>query len=479
MTGIAQTTNGVTVTWDGPSGYYQLFQKQSLTSGTWQPLGRATNLSRMATITIIYSNDFFRVAGPPPQYIGSQACAECHGNIHDTELNTKHASAFQTLKQIHQETNSSCLPCHTVGYGLPTGFRSEAATPQLEGVQCENCHGPAGNHAVSGIDSTVRPRSEIAAQVCGGCHNGSQDPTFDEWHSSVHAGVVQDFNATNNIDSCGRCHSGTVRISLLNSRPLPYGDANIGIVCVVCHDPHKTNGFPAQIRNPLSSTNDYSISTSIPFTNQYNPNINLCGQCHNDRGAAYTSSSRPPHHSPQYNILTGTVGELASGVPPFEPGSHALLITNQCADCHMQHTAPTAQTGPSITGHTFTVDTFALCLQCHPLPADLVDFTQGVVSNRISQIVGELNLWAQTKGPPALYAKYGNLAWEYTTPGELSASGSGPNSSEQAQIPVNIQKARFDLYLVYNDGSFGVHNAQYILTLLDTAEAWVTQELSR
>ena len=65
-------------------------------------------------------------------------------------------------------------------------------------------------------------------------------------------------------------------------------------------------------------------------------NINLCAQCHNDHGASWTNSSAPPHKSPQYNMLLGTVGELDSGSAQYDPGSHGLLITNQCVGCHMQ-----------------------------------------------------------------------------------------------------------------------------------------------
>ena len=151
--------------------------------------GQATNLVRQATITALSSNAFFRVSGPSPAYAGSNACAECHGSILSTEINTPHAQAFQALQQIGQATNAACLACHTVGYGLPTGFRSAAATPQLEGVQCENCHGPAANHAANYIDPTVRPRVELAATVCGGCHTGSQQPTYDEWTTSAHSQV--------------------------------------------------------------------------------------------------------------------------------------------------------------------------------------------------------------------------------------------------------------------------------------------------
>jgi hypothetical protein len=46
-------------------------------------------------------------------------------------------------------------------------------------------------------------------------------------------------------------------------------------------------------------------------------------------------------------------------------------------------------------------------------------------------------------------------------------------------IPVNIQKARFNLYLVLYDGSFGVHNPLFVVTLLDTAQSWVQAELNQ
>src|SRR6266404_6640220 len=183
VTGVLVTTNHVTVTWDGPSGYYQLFQKK-LTDTKWQAVGGPTNLARRATLVSSNASMLFKVRGPAPQYSGAQVCTECHQGIHDAEIGTRHAQAFAALKQIHQDKNPSCLPCHTAGYKLTTGFISETATPQLAGVQCENCHGPAGNHAANPDDVSVRPRVELAATVCGGCHTGSQQPAYDEWKTS-------------------------------------------------------------------------------------------------------------------------------------------------------------------------------------------------------------------------------------------------------------------------------------------------------
>jgi hypothetical protein len=484
MTGIQQASNGVSLTWDGPSGYYQVFQKSSLT-GKWEAVGLATNLVRQAMVVPLHSNRFFRVGGPQPAYAGWTTCSECHENIYATVTNTPHAGAFETLTP-QQQTNSALLADYTVGYGLPTGFTNLTATPQLAGVQCENCHGPAANHAASEMDPTVRPRVELAATVCGGCHTGPEHPTFEEWNTSAHATVVAgvDLNNSTNIDSCGRCHSGSVRYCLLGGLPLPYGDADVGIVCATCHDPHQTTTNLAQLRYPLASTNDYYIMPTGGFTNQINAAINLCAQCHNHRGASWTNSAAPPHQSPQYNILLGTVGEVASGLPPYQPAAHALLITNQCVGCHMQSTNYPGTAQPAVTGHTFTVDSYNLCQACHTNEAGpLVQFVQGAVTNQISELVQDLNLWASTKAPPSLWSKYGNLAWEYTTPGQLSATPGqlpppvGPDASDQLLIPINIQKARFNLYLILNDGSLGVHNGPYSVSLLDQASQWIQAEL--
>lgn len=480
MTGITKDTNGVTLTWDGPSGYYKVYQKPALQSSAWLQVG-AANLNRMVTIANLTNSAFFRVSGPAPQYAGAAACAECHGNIHDSEMNTRHAHALETLQAVRQDQNPSCLVCHTVGYGLPSGYQNQTATPYLAGVQCENCHGPAGNHAANPDDLAFRPRVELAAQVCGGCHTGAHHPTFDEWSTSGHFQVVEDMSDPGRVNSCGRCHSGSARLALIKGEnPLTVtNDANVGLTCVVCHDPHQTNANPAQLRYPVASTNDYFLATSDVFTNKYNPNINVCAQCHNHRGATWSSSSRPPHHSPQYNMLLGTVGERTDGSTNAFPAAHALLITNQCVGCHMQTRPAEGETVAAVTGHSFQVNSYDACAQCHPFPELLAQFTMTTIGTRIQDVKAALDQWALTKAPAALQSKYGALAWEYSTPGGLSVGPAGPTSTEQKLMPANIQKARYNLYLVYHDGSFGVHNGPYSITLLDAAMNWVQAELKQ
>lgn len=531
--GIQRVTNAVVITWDGPSGYYQVWQRTNLLKSTWVTAGKATNLMRTATVTASNKNDFFRVSGPSPSYGSTPDCQTCHGSILTTVMLTPHAQAFTNsiFKTAGGQTNESCLACHTVGYQLPTGFVSASKTPLLGGVQCENCHGPAANHAANPDDPAVIPQVELAAQVCGGCHSRllapaevvAHDPmafAFEDWSASPHSAVVPDVlssisgavtnsAAAANISNCGRCHSGSARLALMegeNPVAVLTNDYNVPITCAVCHDPHAqhvwtnvlsgvitfTNSltgvatvitndalgpvYTNQLLCALASTNDFVLTTSDVFSNVYNPNINVCAQCHNDRGSAWTDTSRSPHPSPQYNILLGTAGQLligaTNGPSPGYPSTHSRLEM-QCAECHMQTTN-------DYSGHTFAVVTYQLCYNCHGDPAGLVQIVTNAIAEEIQQTKSYLDLWASTITPAstnAALAAYGPLAWEYTTPGTLSTGTNGPTSSEQALIPDDIKMARFDLYLVFYDGSFGVHNAPYDIELLESAQSWIESEL--
>jgi hypothetical protein len=380
------------------------------------------------------------------------------------------------------------------------------------------------------MDLTARPRIDIASQVCGGCHTGEHQPTFEEWDASTHAIVTEDMSPANRINSCGRCHSGTARLAMVKGISATTiantltNDANVPVTCVVCHDPHATRAWTNvmsgvittnQLRYPTASTNYFSLSTSATFTNRFD--INVCAQCHNDRGATVTTTSRSPHHSPQYNLLMGTVGVLAGAGTNYintatnaEPGAHAgfpssakysisgtYYLTNQCVSCHMQ-----ANSAPATThSHRFQLDTYTACLQCHPVnPDQLVPLIMfPAVSNRVYQLKRELDMWANTTAPPPLQTP-GVLAWEYTEPGGLDwrtnsfgvrtgwyinpevsfvgpPAGQSSPPSGQFLVPATIQQARFNLYIVLNDGSWGAHNPQFSLRLLDTAYGWVLEEL--
>jgi hypothetical protein len=508
ITAVKRTQDVVTVEWFGIQGPFQIFHAPTADGPDWKSLAAPTFGSSQS---VPFQGDlgFFRVLGGRPSstsetggtvnYVGASACIQCHADSHHSWSETAHAGAFETLRKAGQETNGSCLVCHTVGYGTPLGFKDEKTTPHLLGVQCENCHGPGGSHIANVRDSSVWPKVTMAAEVCGGCHNGFHHSTFDEWTKSKHATVVPDVAASiltqgePRMLACGVCHSGAVREALVEQLEKPgttlpsrEDAAYFGVTCAVCHDAHSLTGNARQLRNPTYSTNNFSYSTAATttFAAQYREDIQVCAQCHNMRGARWQDTSRPPHHSPQYNMLIGQ-GGYDLGNPVI--ATHGLKIEKQCAHCHTHpHDAnPASATTPNYSGHTFEVR-FEGCVQCHistDIAGTIKETVQTVTKSQIDDVRAMLDRWATNKAPAALKGKYGRLAWEYNNPGDLSnpkadATLRGPTTAEQADVPEAIKQARMNLYLVQYDGSFGVHNGKYARHLLNVARTNINTALS-
>ncbi len=532
---IAKTQEVATVTWYGACGPYQVLQQTGV-GGPWQPAGDPTT-GNSAVVPATAENALLQVSAPSPNYLGARDCRFCHKNTHKDWSATIHAGAFQTLKQIGQDKNARCLPCHTVGYGMPNGFVDEATTPWLAGVQCENCHGAAGTHAENFEDPSMRPIVTVSAKVCGGCHNDFHHPTYDEWSEAGHAHVSEPgmFNAgVGRMYQCGTCHSGAVRDAVVSDfdqggdgtevvAPSVADANNFGQTCSTCHDPHKQSdellpgmdllAQPAQLRNPIGSAKFMSYLTatnSSNFAKQYDPDIQICGQCHNERGATWTGTGRPPHHSPQYNILIGQAVDprfdtnvLNGVILPFNqvPAGHGDPTTAapygnpaQCTACHnrAEHVENPTPANPVYTGHKFEVQLLA-CADCHgflddPLAEEIaeggVEFIQAGIHEGIAKTLDALNTWVSTKIPGLDTPGHTNyvafigtnapsviIPWETTTAGQLNTGKKGPGTAGQNRTPAEIKQSRFLLYLVEHDASYGVHNPPYARYLLKTAQA--------
>lgn len=116
-----------------------------------------------------------------PIFVAAQSCGECHPSQLAQWAGTRHATAYQTLSPDDRR-RAECLECHVTGFGAPGGFGSG---PDLEGVQCEACHGPGSLHPALRIGRT---RKAVEA-ACRGCHTPSQSPGFDPaaaWKKVTH-----------------------------------------------------------------------------------------------------------------------------------------------------------------------------------------------------------------------------------------------------------------------------------------------------
>ncbi len=114
------------------------------------------------------------------KYVGAQACKACHmgeknGKIWETYLESPHAKAFEKLPEASR-ANAACLGCHTTGHGKEIAKGKTAA--DLQGVQCEACHGPGSEYKTLAVmksqeQSLAKGLIIPNEKVCAGCHTAS------------------------------------------------------------------------------------------------------------------------------------------------------------------------------------------------------------------------------------------------------------------------------------------------------------------
>ncbi|MDZ7363093.1 MAG: multiheme c-type cytochrome [candidate division KSB1 bacterium] len=109
-------------------------------------------------------------------FVGSEVCRLCHEETYNNWRETKHARALETLAAKQQATNSECLPCHTVGFGEPTGYTIKENQPYLAAVGCEMCHGKSGDHVRA--DDQTNNFSKTTEATCLRCHDKKNSPKF-------------------------------------------------------------------------------------------------------------------------------------------------------------------------------------------------------------------------------------------------------------------------------------------------------------
>jgi hypothetical protein len=115
------------------------------------------------------------------QYVGSKSCASCHAYEYEKWSEQAHAHAFETLEKVGSNFDPECVVCHVVGMDYESGFITQDKTPQLEGVGCENCHGPGSEHIMTaGLTKPTKPKS-----TCTDCHTPE--------HSGEYAGHEEAF----------------------------------------------------------------------------------------------------------------------------------------------------------------------------------------------------------------------------------------------------------------------------------------------
>lgn len=267
----------------------------------------------------------------------------------------------------------TCLGCHDEDDPFPTVdvFKTVHGHPTVPGspfemsgganvpagLQCEACHGPAGEHArpilAEGVDREPmvnfgeRGNAKPALQngLCLGCHANYERA---HWAGSAHeaAGLAcadchvvhdpEDAVRTRDRQSraCAACHRNVVADALKRSAHPMRGNQ---LVCRDCHDPH---GGGAEALAVESTVNETCLHCHAelrgPFLWEHAPVVEDCGICHVPHGSNQPALlvRRAPqlcqgcHSSVGHRSFALNPDDLATG------RASAFLLANACLNCH-------------------------------------------------------------------------------------------------------------------------------------------------
>lgn len=310
--------------------------------------------------------------------------------------------------------------------------------------------------------------ADISSEGCFDCHNGQLDQAQGEWANSIHAsGNNVDYTNRGGSD-CTRCHDQQGFISFLATGELPDEAFSTvsAIGCFTCHNPHETGGFD------LRTSAAYTLEGGDVFDHG---KANLCVNCHHSRLAASsitanqaTSRYWGSHHGPQGDLINGSNGYEFPGLGYTFPSSpHAGQVRDACVGCHMGNVR--THDGYDIGGHSWNmvsltdeeVTLVGVCADgsCHPGVTSF-DFTadedydgDGTTEGYQTEIEGLLE----------------DLATLLTAQGVLS--GGSPTTGTIADQ--NLAGAVWNYVMVEEDRSHGVHNFNYIRSLLEASIDYV------
>ena len=123
--------------------------------------------------------------------VSPRTCAECHPAQYESFAQSRHAEAFETIRDVPLRTQSpalfeqSCAICHGNDLRMQRGKALDNTWPN-HGIGRINTDGSRGNCAACHghhDDSMARARSP---ETCGKCHHGDVGPAYEAWKASRH-----------------------------------------------------------------------------------------------------------------------------------------------------------------------------------------------------------------------------------------------------------------------------------------------------
>ena len=416
-----------------------------------------------------------RHPGAPSMSMDVKVCAQCHqsgtNHVRPSQWETSmHAGAYDNTSQS-RGTNPQCSRCHSpvgfaaIGKGTADRSRTNGVPIGTGPLSCQACHDPHdafGSPQEAATGMTDRHQLRIYDTFLMG------NPYFRSNNVSVALGdsltCLDPRLATSNVivtnagksAACMTCHNG---------RQLPTQTILYGTNTVLSAKLLRPTTIGVTKYYQVGNTHDSPVAEVFTGIGAYDYGKIMGNSFH-----TYLADCQTCHmyalRAPVSNVPQDTIA-LDGVATPVTTAVYAQFA-NLIGD-HTFKVSSTYNTGS--TQHE--VENTAACNQCHasffdPVtsfdfkPANAQDYDgDGVVSGIQTEVHGLLN----------------NLGYLLRTTGvtittngnQVTAISSSAGYSTNNVALVDAQsKAAWNWLVAYNEGSFGVHNTQFIIRLLQT-----------
>ena len=312
-------------------------------------------------------------------------------------------------------------------------------------------------------------------RMCASCHDMPVDAHFAQWSRSRMSDRAP--HAAQRTE-CVRCHTNAGFLASAHGGPdgAEVGQAEGSVGCRACHDAHSPAN-PAALRffdhvELASGRSAHDLGSGA-----------VCAACH-QVGETGQRALRAPH-APQADVMIGvgarTVGQADGGV-------HAH-IADTCVRCHMTQPDGHDPRRDLVGGHTFSLagwnadsNTFA-CAPCHG------EETPRESSRAYDRRLAEVSSVVQASiararvddgcPEPTIADDVTDLDARLVLVGARGLLGDcdrdGVISQDEHAVTIEhlepqLRDAVYDLRLLRADGSRGVHNPEYVRTILNGVE---------
>lgn len=208
----------------------------------------------------------------------------------------------------------NCGKCHTTGYqkeGHQDGREGLIGTWAAPGVQCEACHGPAGDHIRSEKAAKENKLSvDTSSAMCGQCHiRGGKDKI------PAKGGFIRHHEQLN---------------ELLTG---PHTEEN-DVSCVTCHNPHRMAKLKTGIKQNCSSCHE---DVQQNFAKKAHGQLGIdCIECHMPRitkSAVKFSDTEGDVRTHIFKINTDPNAKMFSDDGKYAVGGYVTMDFS-CLNCH-------------------------------------------------------------------------------------------------------------------------------------------------